>query len=686
MSRRKTTYCIVLLFLAVVVSLHLAVTVSSSPNDYAYFQISGRSMAPTFEEGDLVTVRTDVVASQLSAGSYPSGDIIVFQRPKNEEAAQDVPVMRRVVAIIDGGNGLLYFRTKGDGNPTEDNWTTDYRGEDYCWNGMISEKLLLGKAISSTKNFYSGTARVLGRYLLQRSRFSFVSNKTLQQLRSEGYDVQGNLDWLLQVNYTRSARYTVKGKIVALSWPTVTLQNTEGSYDLNVTARRINADGTIGDEVGSFSKPDQPTRLGLEYECHDPGFGVGFNPSAFVIGNRFSIQITGPDLECAVNKTETLTNTFWGQNETYVLQGFFANTSHSSNWNVWCDSESGLILKQTIKTTAPNYLAYEETETIETGVEGVGARKSPSLTVAAAVGVITTVITVVAPVVGSTSSSVASAISNLPLPNEIKSFIKSYAAKLIETVDKKKLEALKGEPFINKGELAAIGFSTLTMTLVFSFVEANGLPRFLDPSILATVVPSTFFSVTIVKIVSIFSEAFCARICGIYKRFSLWVTGFVTFLISGLFFMFPFSSPGITRYQSLDISKKIKAMMILSKTLLILTLTAPFAIFIMTGFTVIGDVGLLATLTTVCSSFIPVEPLAGKAVFAYKKVVSLAALVSLVVLLYGFTMHLIAPFAYIIVGFVSASLAAITLKFLRNETISGASFSILAKTKNPQNQ
>jgi len=165
--------------------------------------------------------RTDVVASQLSAGSYPSGDIIVFHKPKNEESAQDVRVTGRVVSIVDGGNGTMYFRTKGDGNPTEDNWSEDYRGEDYCWNGMVSEKLLIGKVVSSTKDFYSGTTRVLGRYVLQRSRFSFVSNKTLQQLRSEGYDVLGDPGWLLQVNYTRSARYTLKAKIVALYWPKV---------------------------------------------------------------------------------------------------------------------------------------------------------------------------------------------------------------------------------------------------------------------------------------------------------------------------------------------------------------------------------------------------------------------------------------------------------------------------------
>jgi len=70
-------------------------------------------------------------------------------------------------------------------------------------------------------------AAVVGRYILGEDRYWIVYNKTVLQLRDEGYDVQGDSDWLLQVNYTR-LDYTFKCKIVKLFWPNITAEITEG--------------------------------------------------------------------------------------------------------------------------------------------------------------------------------------------------------------------------------------------------------------------------------------------------------------------------------------------------------------------------------------------------------------------------------------------------------------------------
>jgi len=257
------------------------------------------------------------------------------------------------------------------------------------------------------------------------------------------------------------------------------------------------------------------------------------------------------------------------------------------------------------------------------------------------------------------------AVSRLPLPDELKEFLKLYGEKVFETVDKVKLEALEKAPFIAKGELVALGISALIMTIVFGFVEANGLPRFLDPSVLAAVIPSTLLSVCLVSIGGEVFEAFCARTCGAYRQFRLWMYGLGAFLISGLLFLFPFASPGITRYQCGELSDKTKGLIILSKMLLLLTLIAPFAGLFMLGFRIVGDAGLLLTLITVCYSLVPLKPLAGKAVFDYRKEVSLIALVAVAIILYSCTMNLLPHFIYIAVGGVAAILAAITLNELR---------------------
>lgn len=206
-------------------------------------------------------------------------------------------------------------------------------------------------------------AVVMGRYILQESKVWFVYNKTVQQLRNEEYDVEGDPDWLLQVNYTRSPNYTLKCTIAKLSWPNVTLQNIEGKYDLNVTAHRIMEDGSIGEKLGSFIKTNIPAHMGNRWESWNPYFGVAVNPSEFVIGNSFTLR----HFDYTVNRTEILADTPWGQNLTYVLYGTNVNETHSFRTTLWCDGNSGILLKQTWETNVPTHLHHEELRTIETG-------------------------------------------------------------------------------------------------------------------------------------------------------------------------------------------------------------------------------------------------------------------------------------------------------------------------------
>ena len=297
-------------------------------------------------------------------------------------------------------------------------------------------------------------------------------------------------------------------------------------------------------------------------------------------------------------------------------------------------------------------------------------REPRSVYIVAAVAVVGAAVTAATAALvsfGGLGQSFNSAVSRLPIPDKLKDFLQLYGEKMFETVDKSKLEALEKAPFITRGDLAAFGISALIMTIVFGFVEANGLPRFLEPSVLATVIPSTLLSACLVSIAEEISEALCARTCRVYRQYRLWFYGLGAFLISGLLFLFPFASPGITRYQSGEISSKTKGLIVLSKMLILLTLTIPFAGLFMLGFKIIGDAGLLLTLMTVCYSLVPLKPLAGKAVFDYRKEVSLVALVSVAILFYSWTVNLLPHVTYLAVGLVSVFLAAITLSQLRRE-------------------
>lgn len=100
---------------------------------------------PTLHIGDLIIIK-GINPSDINASQYPNGDIIIFHRPKGSSSvADDLIVHRAIEKVVH--NGLVYFKTKGDGNYGADNWGNDYRGENYTLNGMISEKMVVGKVI-----------------------------------------------------------------------------------------------------------------------------------------------------------------------------------------------------------------------------------------------------------------------------------------------------------------------------------------------------------------------------------------------------------------------------------------------------------------------------------------------------------------------------------------------------------
>jgi signal peptidase I len=129
------------------------VPVSSSNMCVFQFDCDGliHSFEPTLHVGDLIIIQ-GVNCSAVRA-AYPNSDILVFQSPKSDSYQNDGLIITRVVAKEER-NGTIYFRTKSDGAgvhawpeipgiPECDRWY-DYR-ENYTWNGMISEKLLVGK-------------------------------------------------------------------------------------------------------------------------------------------------------------------------------------------------------------------------------------------------------------------------------------------------------------------------------------------------------------------------------------------------------------------------------------------------------------------------------------------------------------------------------------------------------------
>ncbi len=107
----------------------------------------------TLHRGDLVVIQ-GIDARNVNV-DYPNSDVVVFHAPQQNPSQEDGLIITRVVAKEEA-DGITYFGTKSDGKGAHkwpeairereyDNWH-DYR-ENYTWNGMISEKLLVGKVV-----------------------------------------------------------------------------------------------------------------------------------------------------------------------------------------------------------------------------------------------------------------------------------------------------------------------------------------------------------------------------------------------------------------------------------------------------------------------------------------------------------------------------------------------------------
>jgi hypothetical protein len=145
--------------------------------------------------------------------------------------------------------------------------------------------------------------------------------------------------------------------------------------------------------------------------------------------------------------------------------------------------------------------------------------------------------------------------------------------------------------------------------------------------------------------------------------------GTVTFLLTGLVLMFPFSNIAGSSYVE-KMSSKLKGLTVLLKFLLLLTLTVLFALMTLlgTGFlTKMGDAGLLLVLTSVCSSLLPFAPLPGKAIYNYQKTISLALVVPLLVLIFVYELQLLPLYSYLLVGLIAAASTPLVVNQIRKQ-------------------
>jgi len=109
--------------------------------EYPLLVVASTSMVPTLDVSDIIIVQ-GTNALEIKAAPELGGDIIVFHKPYD----WDTRIVHRAINMV-SHDGVWYFQTRGDNRLT--NSEADYWSgpPGTTWEGMVSEKLLVGKVI-----------------------------------------------------------------------------------------------------------------------------------------------------------------------------------------------------------------------------------------------------------------------------------------------------------------------------------------------------------------------------------------------------------------------------------------------------------------------------------------------------------------------------------------------------------
>ncbi len=230
-------------------------------------------------------------------------------------------------------------------------------------------------------------------------------------------------------------------------------------------------------------------------------------------------------------------------------------------------------------------------------------------------------------------------------------WLEEFASIYLEEVFKSYTESERPPPekwrIITKTEMIALIISIVLMSFVLTYIEVEGAIH--DIGLLAYILPQVVFASAIVAIMEEFSESIISKLRKYWAEYVTWPHGCLAFLVSGLLFGVPFSGPSRTLFEK-DYPEKEKAIIAIYKTLILLALAGFFAIFYTLGLQALYDAGLIATLSLLFYTLIPLSPLPGHDLFSQSKLGWLITFIPTLVLYVTGLMQLIHPLAYVVIG------------------------------------
>lgn len=166
---------------------------------------------------------------------------------------------------------------------------------------------------------------------------------------------------------------------------------------------------------------------------------------------------------------------------------------------------------------------------------------------------------------------------------------------------------------VTKFEVVSYGVSLLVLTLAFAYVKAATVDQILVilPTILATSILVEFTKNYVIAVV--------ARVEGVWTEHRLWYFGMTLFMFSSFIFRVPFSSPSRLTHNAPEFTRKSLGLVATAQVLIAIAFAAIFYEFFASGYTLIGNVGIVMCLTMSFFDSIPIPPMNGKEIYDWSK-------------------------------------------------------------------
>jgi hypothetical protein len=218
-------------------------------------------------------------------------------------------------------------------------------------------------------------------------------------------------------------------------------------------------------------------------------------------------------------------------------------------------------------------------------------------------------VSAVASSVSSSGQGVVQKFADL-LPEILKKWFHEFISSKRKLAISKKL----GNPFrLAKLEIASYAVAIVVLTFAFVYVQAQALDEIL--SVLSIVLATSI----IVGFVKSFLEEVAARKLGVWAEHRLWYFGLSMFVLSTLIFRVPFSSPDRNIYCSQEFTKRSLGLVSTVSALIGLAFAGFFYIVLLSGFGLIGSIGLVMSFTIAFFETLPIQPMNGKDLYNWSK-------------------------------------------------------------------